>query len=359
LLKKPLTWLAGKLSSAPDKKDVFSSLSQLLKQIESGKEKEGIIVPFDIASGKFIILSDQHKGARDDADDFKGADNNYMTALQYYFDHGFSFINLGDCEELWENKPDIAVAKNKAELELEYRFLEQKRYYRVFGNHDLQWKFDLPRNTWLEPSFHDALTIYEGLILRTTLNNRQYSVFLTHGHQGDKRSDGNDFSTWVVASIWTPMQRFLDINVNSISDSFELVDHHNIIMYEWSVLQKDLIFISGHTHKPVFASLDHIERLNKALAQAELQNDSTAVEKIKAELDRRKAEYAGKQFHKTMVRPTYFNSGCCCFDDGDITGIEIEGDNIRLIKWTSKGSTPHRLVLEEAPLTYILSELGA
>ena len=30
---------------------------------------------------------------------------------------------------------------------------------------------------------------------------------------------------------------------------------------------------------------------------------------------------------------TYFNRGCCCFDDGDITGIEIEGGCIRLIKW--------------------------
>ena len=89
LLKRPLTWLAGKLSSAPDKKDVFNSLSQLLKQIETGKGKAGIIIPFDISTGKFIIFSDQHKGSRDDADDFKGADNNYMTALQYYFAHTY------------------------------------------------------------------------------------------------------------------------------------------------------------------------------------------------------------------------------------------------------------------------------
>jgi len=48
---------------------------------------------------------------------------------------------------------------------------------------------------------------------------------------------------------------------------------------------------------------------------------------------------------------TYFNTGCCCFDDGDITGIEISDCCIRLIKWqyvTHKKS--ERLVLEESKL---------
>jgi hypothetical protein len=47
---------------------------------------------------------------------------------------------------------------------------------------------------------------------------------------------------------------------------------------------------------------------------------------------------------------TYFNSGCCCFDDGDITGIEIDGGCIRLIKWAYKGKESVRVVLEESKL---------
>jgi hypothetical protein len=47
------------------------------------------------------------------------------------------------------------------------------------------------------------------------------------------------------------------------------------------------------------------------------------------------------------MKPTYFNSGCCCFSDGDITGIEIENGSIRLIKWTSNDHQPQRCVLEE------------
>lgn len=31
--------------------------------------------------------------------------------------------------------------------------------------------------------------------------------------------------------------------------------------------------------------------------------------------------------------PSYFNTGCCRFEDGDITGIELAEGEIRLIKW--------------------------
>ncbi|MGZ3873449.1 MAG: metallophosphoesterase, partial [Mucilaginibacter sp.] len=48
---------------------------------------------------------------------------------------------------------------------------------------------------------------------------------------------------------------------------------------------------------------------------------------------------------------TYFNSGCCCFNDGDITGIEIADASIRLIKWEyGPGRKSERIVLEECRL---------
>jgi len=358
IFKNPVTWLAERISSAPKKDKVFTSLTQLLNNIQNKKEGCGLIVPFELATGKFIILSDEHKGARDLADDFRLAEKNYLNALDHYFNNGFYFVNLGDCEELWENKPDIVMDKNKTDLQAELRFLQEDRYYRVFGNHDLQWKFEFPRTRFLKPVFGDKLTIYEGLLLKTNYNNREYAIFCTHGHQGDQKSDGNAFSTWFVAAIWTPLQRFLEISINSTSDSFELVDKHNIMMYEWSATQKDLLFISGHTHKPVFASLDHIERLTKQLVKAKEKQDTAAIENIEAELEKRKKEYAGKQFHKTMVIPSYFNSGCCCFSDGDITGIEIEGDNIRLVKWKEENGQSQRVVLEESALSYIFEKIS-
>lgn len=358
IFQKSITRFAEKVSSSPDKHDVFASLSQLLQDIHENNEEKGLVVPFDMNTAKIIIFSDQHKGAGDLADDFHPAEDNYLNALQYYFNNGFYFVNVGDCEELWETTPAKAIEHNRRSLLEEARFLQTNKYYRIFGNHDLEWKYAIQQNLYLKPVFGEKLKVYEGMLLQTIYNNNTYRFFVTHGHQGDKKSDGNAFSKWVVAAIWTPIQRYLAISLNSVSDSFELVDKHNIIMYEWSATQKNTIFISGHTHKPVFASLDHIDRLTKQLLHATADNNQEAIRLLEAELEKRKLEYAGKKIVKTMAHPSYFNSGCCCFSDGDISGIEIDAGMIRMIKWETKENLCRRRVLEEAPLYYIFDQMG-
>jgi hypothetical protein len=358
LLKKPVTRLAEKISSAPDKNAVFLSLSRLLERISTGKRKKGVPKLFNIKEDKFIIFSDQHKGARDGADDFAPCEENYLAALDYYYQHGFQFISLGDCEELWKNTPDKVMAKNGSCFDAEKKFMQRNHYFRVYGNHDLEWKYPIQRDMFLKPVFGKKLRVLEGILLKTNYNEKEYDIFLAHGHQGDKRSDGNPFSAWVVAAIWTPIQRYLQISINTPATSFELTDRHNIMMYEWSATQDKLIFISGHTHKPVFASMDHIDRLTKQLEQAQLINDIAVIASVQKELEKRKAEYAGKEHVKTMSKPSYFNSGCCCFGDGDITGIEIADGYIRLIKWEEDSLHAKRLVLEESLLSYVFDKLG-
>lgn len=357
IFKKPIAWLAEKISSSPDKKAVFASLTKLQEDIIGEKGSNGIVAPFDIETAKFIILSDQHKGCRDFADDFGPAEKNYRRALQYYFEQGYTMINLGDSEELWENTPRSVIESNRLILLEEARFLQEDRYYRIFGNHDLEWNYLIQQNQYLKPIFGSKLKVYEGMLLITSHNGKKYSLFLTHGHQGDKKSDGNAFSKWVVAAIWTPIQRYLEISINTTADSFELVDRHNVIMYEWSATQRNLVFISGHTHKPVFASLDHIDRLTKQLEKAVAAGNEEQVSTLTAAIEKRKLEYAGKRIVKTMAHPSYFNTGCCCFSDGDITGIEIAEGYIRLIKWETINGEPTRNILEESPLYYIFDSL--
>jgi hypothetical protein len=357
LLKKPVTWLALKLSSAPHKKQVFSSLNCLYENIRDGKTGYPSSINFDYTTARYIILSDQHKGAKDLADDFRNTESNFMTALQYYFDEGFTFINLGDCEELWESTPSKVVEKNRLSLLEEAQFQASDRYHRIYGNHDLEWHYLIQQNLYLKPIFGPSLSIKEGLLLNTVYKDKNFSIFLAHGHQGDQRSDGNTFSKWFVAAIWTPIQRYLEISVDRLSDSFELVDAHNILMYDWSATHESLLFISGHTHKPVFASLDHMDRLAKQLGKAQEVNDTAGIAAFQMEIEKRKKEYEGKKFVKTMAKPSYFNSGCCCFGDGDLTGIEIQDGFIRLVKWKAQGNKGSRIVLEESPLFYVFDQL--
>lgn len=331
LFKRPLTWFANRFSAAPDRKDVFKSLSSLYRSSNNKKQKRVKVIDIDAATDKFIIFSDQHKGNRNSGDDFASCENNYISALEYYHSECFSFISLGDCEELWKYKAADALPKNKKAFEAESAFQSDGHYYRSFGNHDIIWKNKIDVDMQLNPYFQLPLPVYEGFLLRTTINGSPLHFFLTHGHQGDKLSDNNAFSTWIVAHIWTPIQRYLRLNVNTPSKDDNLLNKHNKMMYEWSSSRKHLVLVTGHTHQPVFASGKYSDHPSNDIPVAT---------------------------SKASLKPSYFNSGCCCFSDGDITGIEISGGNIALIKWyTDTDKVSRRKVLETIPLLHLSADL--
>lgn len=334
LLGPLLTRLASN-ASAPDKKEVFKSLSRLLRNIKERPGKRGLSLEANFSTDKFIIFSDHHKGNKDHGDDFANNEPNYMAALEYYLVNNFAYINLGDSEELWKYTPEQVISKNINALRAEAKFQQMNRYYKTFGNHDITWKNKLDVNRWFKDIFTLPLPVWEGMLLKTNVNDKPLSIFLTHGHQGDKMSDNNSVSTWLVAHIWRPVQRYLEINVNTPAKDFVLRDRHNIMMYEWSSHRENLALITGHTHKPVFASglySDH-------------PNNTINVEKIN---DANKSSW---------LKPSYFNSGCCCYNDSDITGIEIADGEIRLIKWHLQNNKSNRVILEQITIQQLAKDL--
>jgi predicted phosphodiesterase len=358
LLRKPVLWLNYKFSSSPDKERIFKALSELLRCILDSEKKKGLVIPFDIASGKMIIFSDQHKGTRNGADDFLMCEQNYLEALEYYYQNGFHFIDLGDCEELWENMVISVKKEQKPAFEKEKKFIPNNALIKIFGNHDLYWKNDPFAPLMLKEIYGTQLPIYEGVVLQTEIKGKQLNIFCTHGHQGDAVSDGNWFSKFFVSKIWGPVQSYLKINPNTPAYDDHLKTVHNQIMYEWSAQQKDLLLITGHTHQPVFESLTHIERLYRQLLFARQVKDEGIIESLQKEIAFRKFEYTNVSEDYLKLKPTYFNSGCCCFSDGDITGIEIAEGNLRLIKWSAKKNIPERIILEETPLEELLEEIN-
>lgn len=349
LFRKPVVRLADKYSSRPDRQRVFSSLTELYKKISGGKEKKGPVIPLNATTEKFIIFSDQHKGAKNGADDFAICEKNYVGALDHYFKEGFHFINLGDAEELWENNILSVKKHNHTAFEKEKLFVQQKRFIKIFGNHDLYWANDPLAGLQLQSIYGEKIPVYEGCILTTTLNERPFQIYLTHGHQGDLQSDGNWFSKFFVSNIWGPIQGLLDINPNTPAFNNQLKSLHNGLMYEWSSIEKNILLITGHTHQPVFMSLTHLERLYVKLADAQKNKFEAAIKSIEAEIAKAQPVNPTAPDLSKIV-PSYFNSGCCCFDDGDITGIEIAEGYIRLIKWQAKNSIPGRVILEEIKL---------
>jgi predicted phosphodiesterase len=354
LLIPSVAKLADKLSSRPDKKRVNSALNKLYNNILAKPGKRGVVIPFDIANNRFIIFSDQHKGARDDMDIFAMAEDNYLTALDHYEQQNFFYINLGDSEELWENLFITVKRHNKATFESEGKFLNRNAFLKIFGNHDLYWDNDPLAAIGLKQIYGQQVKVYEGAILQTKVGNKPLNIYLTHGHQGDLQCDGNWFSKWFVSDIWAPFQAYLKININTPANNDQLKTDHNRIMYEWSAERKGILLITGHTHQPVFRSLTHLEKLYDQLARAKKTSDASVVADIQQQITLRHIK--GDVIPDfSAYRPTYFNSGCCCFDDGDITGIEIADGFIRLIKWEyNEQKRSERQVLDECRLDELI-----
>ncbi len=133
--------MANKFASRPKKERVHEALTTLYHLILKEPGKRGLSIDFN-ESDKFIIFSDQHKGARNYADDFGFAYDNYYAALTYYNQNQFTFVSLGDSEELWENTLDNVKKHNQKSFELEAEFLKRNAFIKIFGNHDLYWDND-------------------------------------------------------------------------------------------------------------------------------------------------------------------------------------------------------------------------
>ncbi len=348
--------MASRFTSFPKQERVDASLTELYTEIVKGNEKKGKLIEFTPSNLPVIIFSDQHKGARDGSDDFRMAEENFIHALEYYNQHNYYYINLGDSEELWENNILSVIKYNASVFEKEKQFADRNAFYKIYGNHDLFWDNDPFSSFYLKKMYGQKVDIYSGIVLRIKLPERNIDIFCTHGHQGDAQSDGNAFSKWFVSYIWGPLQSFLRINTNTPATSDDRKSVHNEFMYEWSARQNNIVLITGHTHQPVFNSLTHLERLYLHREEAEIKGDAETIKKIEQEIPRRKREYDRVNIQFRKMKPAYFNSGCCCYLDGNITGIEISDGYIRLIKWSKVDGSIKRIVAEEEKLT-ILSTL--
>ena len=356
LLLKPILWLVNRFSSAPDRNRVFSALSKLKEALEKDPGKKGFVIPFDCHINRFIIFSDQHKGRKNGSDDFMLSEKNYLKALHYYNDQNFHLICLGDCEELWENTLLQVMRYNQESFDSERKFARRNAFTKIFGNHDLDWEIDPLAPAYLKKIYGVPFVVLEGVILETTVENQLLKIFCTHGHQGDMQSDGNWFSKFFVAKIWAPLQSYLRINPNTPAYNNQLKTTHNRMMYEWSSQQKNLILITGHTHQPVFESLTHFERLRWKRSRALSEHNTEWAQALEDEIQWRNIKAHPIANDYSNMKASYFNTGCCYFDDGDITGIEIVDGYIRLIKWEEKNKEILRIVLEEKKIEELMRE---
>lgn len=335
--------------------------AQIYRELDEARQSATeLTIPPDRA---VIVFSDQHKGAQDGADDFQRCERTYNAALAYYDRLGHHLILLGDAEELWENSPEEVIGKYTQTLELEARFIPGDRYTRVWGNHDLAWsKAEFFRE---EMKDHGAGNVTPVEAVRIPMppgpGGKPRELLLVHGHQGTDESDRNArLSQFLVRHGWRRLQRMINKPWNTPAIDWELRGEHAAHMSEWAA-ERRVVLIAGHTHQPVFFN----SRKEAEPAEPPAAGAPGGDLKQQALADARRewatAERArlSRQKPIELSAPCYFNTGCCSFGDGDITGIEIDAGQIRLVRWPcAPDLAPDQLAKLELERVFELVEGG-
>jgi len=298
---------------------------------------------------KWIVFSDHHRGRRDRADDFLLCEPAYIKALNHYLKEGYNLLLLGDVEEFWENPFNKVINSYEKVLNIEKQFYDKGKFIKLWGNHDESWQFPIFVSKKLK-KFFPKIKAHEGITLRLTDANKALGqILFVHGHQGSITSDKFAvFSKFFVRYFWRNIQVLFNMPLSTPSNNMGLKSAHDKEMYEWASSKEKQVIICGHTHQPVFLSRTYLDELE--LKREEVLSKADVIQQTQVEEEISNIEKKKKKIKdpthlnatKHAISPCYFNSGCCSFSDGDITGLELTKDSIKLVKWNKEKRVEHR-----------------
>lgn len=222
---------------------------------------------------KLIFFSDLHKGDNSYADDFRFNMKIYEHALNEYFEEDFTYIELGDGIELWENTSFKPIYESyRSTFELMKRFKDENRLYLVWGNHDMEFRdpivlekvlrtFFIPKNISDKATYFD-LKYHESLLLE--FENESRSIFAIHGHQADYMNYKHwKFNRFFVRYFWKYLQRWFGISdPTSPAKNYKGLIKVERKLNQWIVNNNQQMVICGHTHRPRFPSPGDIPLFN-------------------------------------------------------------------------------------------------
>lgn len=250
---------------------------------------------FDINS-KYIFFSDVHRGDDSVSDEFTRNQNVYLHALNYYYKEGYTYVEVGDGDELWEYPKfkHIRLAHTDIFIVIK-KFFDDNRFIMLYGNHNIFLKSP----QYVEENYYqfydeyhqERVDLFRGLQPQEALvlkhKDTDQEIFVVHGHQGDFMNDQIwPLSLFLMRYFW----RYMHVVgfENPSSPARNLYKRHKVEKaYNKWIEKHKMMLICGHTHRP--------------------------------------------KFPKPHELP-YFNTGCCIHTRG-VSGIEILNGNILMVDW--------------------------
>ena len=203
---------------------------------------------------KYVLISDCHRGCGNSNDNFLKNQHLYFAALEYYYKQGYTYIELGDGDELWENRSmEPIIEAHRHVFDLLAKFYREKRLYLLYGNHDIVKKSPRKAKQWFAKEF-PGITFYSGIILKD--REHQKDIYLTHGHQTDfLNSNLWRISRFLVRYVWGPAERLGFLDPTSAAKNNKRKRRAEEKLTDWA-RKKEHILITGHTHRPMIGTVD-------------------------------------------------------------------------------------------------------
>lgn len=276
--------------------EVSQEMKRTAKRLDQAY-KNALCLPIHKGS-RIVMMSDCHRGVGNWGDNFLANQNLFFAALQYYNQRKFTYIELGDGDELWENRDlqEILQIHNN-QFCLMGQFYCNGRLHMLYGNHD--------RKKAQEAYFKNACSrafcqgraedcLFAGMKVRESICLKDCrsgaELLLVHGHQGDLWNDTLwKLTRFLVRYLWRPLELAGCNDPTSAARNYQKKERIERRLSAWAASRK-ILLIAGHTHRPVFPQ-------------------------------------PGEGF--------YFNDGSCVHPRS-ITALEVEQGAISLVKWSVK-----------------------
>lgn len=241
-------------------------------------------------------MCDCHRGDGSLSDEFTRNENTFLHALAHYYDLGFTYVELGDGDELWEHDNFRSIKRGHSDVfQAIKRFFDDDRFVLVWGNHNnyLRRRSYVEEHlyTYRDPKTRAVHDFFKGIepceALRLTHRDTGQEIVALHGHQGDFAND----QAWFLAMLalryfWRFFHAMGARNPISPAMNARKRDVIERDYLAWVSRHKRAL-ICGHTH--VFSYPRHDE-------------------------------------------PPYFNAGACVYPTS-ITAIEIADGEVMLVRW--------------------------
>ena len=147
---------------------------------------------------KYIFFSDSHRGDDSASDEFTRNQTVLLHALEYYYNHGYRYVEVGDGDELWEYSDFKTIRLAHSDVFLAMKlFFDRGRLTLLYGNHNIYLKSRtfVKRNynsyydefTQTTQDLFPGIVPCESLLLRSRTGGQE--ILVIHGHQGDFMND--------------------------------------------------------------------------------------------------------------------------------------------------------------------------